>query len=610
MDEPPAGQSAPDLVKHEDWAANIVEKYNATARKLLTAQGEIQQVQTEQGRCLQELQKMETQNSELDKRQQKMIEELQKADKDMHAEIKKLMEERLDSTKTEVQQAVRALDEALRPKFDGLERGIEDVVGLQKDIQAKTLPRWKADLGAEIQSLRTDLTSLKEQTGARDKELADIQDKTKAETKDAQTNLESRLLAEINELKARLGKAEQAAEALASDHNATKSSLAGLITERAQDKAALDKRFESLEGIFIMKESYQDAAGKHGDRFEKLEKVTQQVLYDFEAIKSNVTSDLASKGEQLISKGKELDRRQDQMDALIKESLAAAKEEQRKRHEEQVEATNKKIAEKLGVVDECTKAAAKNAQDVSKVSELLEQKTKTLEQQIKQDAELVLQTIRSDETKRLGKLEGTASDVKASHEKHAEKQKEDHKVVTEKITSTQSVIDQKIKDVETNSTNRLKIIQQAVDELAQMFQEFGQLQQHQEVNLKSVQAIVEAVEIRLWPWKTRNRSNSPNSRPDFVRPISAGRGGPPRHGSGVSNRGLLDHDSGLNLTVSTDVPAPSEGNFAGTDKALLTGNSPARLRPLNRPRTATEGARVGGGYILGGPAARPASRAA
>merc|ERR1740121_3610051 len=159
------------------------------------------------------------------------------------------MEERLDSTKTEVQQAVRALDEALRPKFDGLERGIEDVVGLQKDIQAKTLPRWKADLGSEIQSLRTDLASLKEQTGARDNDLADVQAKAQAATMDAQASLESRLLAEISELKARLDKAEQAAEALASDHSATKSSLAALGVERAQEKAALDKRFAGLEGM-------------------------------------------------------------------------------------------------------------------------------------------------------------------------------------------------------------------------------------------------------------------------------------------------------------------------------------------------------------------------
>ncbi|CAK0814407.1 unnamed protein product, partial [Prorocentrum cordatum] len=97
MDDPGGGQSAPaaaasrptamtiqseDLVKHEDWASNIVEKYNATARKVLAAQVELQQVQAEQGRCVQELQKMATQNSELDVRQQKMIEELQKADKD------------------------------------------------------------------------------------------------------------------------------------------------------------------------------------------------------------------------------------------------------------------------------------------------------------------------------------------------------------------------------------------------------------------------------------------------------------------------------------------------------------------------------------------------
>jgi len=607
MDDPGGGQSAPaaaasrptamtiqseDLVKHEDWASNIVEKYNATARKVLAAQVELQQVQAEQGRCVQELQKMATQNSELDVRQQKMIEELQKADKDLHAEIKALMEERLDSTKAEVQQAVRALDEALRPKFDGLERGIEDVVTLQKDIQAKTLPRWKADLGAEIQSVRTDLANLSDQTGSRDKELADVQAKAQAAAKEAQVGLEGRLLAEIGELRARLGRAEQAAEALASDHGATKSALAALSAERVQERAALDKRFEGLEGF---KESHQEASGKHGDRFEKLEKVTQQILYDFEAIKANVTSDLASKGEQLLSKGKELDRKQDQIDAHIRDCLAQVKEQQSKDLAKQAEAVDKKLADSLGVVGECSRAAAKNAQDIAKVSELLDQKTKSLEQQSKQDANEVLQAIRSDESKRLGQLESTANDVKAAHEKHAEKQKQDHKIITDSISNTQSSTDQKIKDLENSHTNRLKIIQQAVDELAQMFQEFGQLQQHQEVNMKSLQAVVEAVEIRLWPWKTRNRSDSPNARPDFVRPVSAGRGGAQRRSSAGSQHGvLLDHDSGLNITGSTDVTGPSDSNFG--DKGLHAGGSPARLRPI-RPAS---GARRGGGYSIGG----------
>jgi len=299
------------------------------------------------------------------------------------------------------------------------------------------------------------------------------------------------------------------------------------------------------------------------------------------------------------------------MDAHITESLVKAKEEQSKDLAKQVEAIDKRIADSLGAVDECSKSTARNAQDISKVGELLEQKTKMLEQQSKQDANEVLQAIRADESKRLGKLEGTASDVKASHERHVEKLTQDHKDITESITSTQMTTDQKIKDLENSSTSRLKIIQQAVDELAQMFQEFGQLQQHQDVNLKSLQAVVEAVEIRLWPWKTRNRSNSPNSRPDFVRPTSAGPRGQ-RRGSGGSHRGLLlDHDTTLNLTASTETPAISEGNL--TDKALLTGSSPGRLRPL-RPRTAHgEGARVGGGYTIGShlnPIARPPSRAA
>ncbi|CAK0815576.1 unnamed protein product, partial [Prorocentrum cordatum] len=90
------------------------------------------------------------------------------------------------------------------------------------------------------------------------------------------------------------------------------------------------------------------------------------ILYDFEAIKANVTSDLASKGEQLLSKGKELDRKQDQIDAHIRDCLAQVKEQQSKDLAKQAEAVDKKLADSLGVVGECSRAAAKNAQDIAK----------------------------------------------------------------------------------------------------------------------------------------------------------------------------------------------------------------------------------------------------
>jgi hypothetical protein len=567
----PAGATSEDLVEHGNWASNIVEKYNATAKKLCAAQAEIQQVQQEQGRCVQQLQKMAAQNDELDAKQQKMIDELQKSDKDMHDAIRSLMEERLDATKAEVQMAVRKLDERLTPKFDSLERGIEDLSGLQQEMQAKTLPRWRADVGTEIQSLRNDMTEQRELSRARDDELAAEHSKAQAAAKESQASLEGRLLDEIGELKARLGRAEQAAEALKADHCHTKSSLADLEGRHAQEKDTVGKRLFGLESS---QDSQKETAGKEGQRVDKLERALQQVLYDFEDTKAKLASDLSSKADQLEGRAEDLDKRQGELQKHIQESFDKAKTALDQVLAKEVEVMSKKISANEGVVAECSKAGANNAVEITKVAELLEQRSKQLEQKSKADAKEVLQTIRLDEGARLGALEKKVAEAEAA-------QLKERKALAESIANVQSSADQRIGDMENHSASRLKIIQQAVDELAQMFQEFGVLQQDQETSLRAVQSAIEAIEIKVWPWKGRDRSASPSSQQN-VRPGSA------RHGRSA----LQLKDSGLSRTASTDLPVSSEMNFSEKAPSGLSkeaGGAPKRLRPISAR------ARMGGG---------------
>jgi chromosome segregation ATPase len=554
----PAGARSEDLVEHGNWASNIVEKYNATAQKLYAAQAEIQQVQQEQGRCVQQLQKMAAQNDELDAKQQKMIDELQKSDKDMHEAIKSLMEQRLDATKSEVQMAVRKLDEKLTPKFDGLERGIADISSLQQEIQSKTLPRWRAELGTEIQSLRNDMAQQKELSGARDDELDAAQTKAQAAAKESQASLEGRLLAEIGELKARLGRAEQAAEALKADHCNTKSSLADLEGRHVQAKDAADKRLLGLESS---RDIQQATAGIEAQRLDKLERSLQQVLYDFEDTKAKVANEMSAKEERLEARAEDLDKRQGELQKHTQESFDKAKAALDQVLAKEVEVMSKRITANEGVVSECSKAAAKNAVETTKVAELLEQRSKQLEQQSKSDAKEAVQTIRQQlekEGARLGKLENKAAEVEAA-------QLKEHKALAESIGSVKSSADLRIGDLETHSGSRLKIIQQAVDELAQMFQEFGVLQQDQETSLRTVQSAIEAIEVKVWPWKGRDRSASPTSQPKV------------RLGSARPRSALPLRDEGLSSTASTDPKAPNGPT------------TPKRLRPISAR------ARVGSG---------------
>lgn len=567
----PAGASSEDLVDHGNWATNIVEKYNATAHKLCAAQAEIKQVQQEQGRCVQQLQKMAAQNDELDVKQQKMIDELQKSGKDMHEAVRSLMEERLNATKAEVQMAVRKLDERLTPKFDGLERGIEDLSGLQREMQAKTLPRWRADVGTEIQSLRNDVTQQSQLSGARDDELAAAQSKAQAAARESQAGLEGRLLAEIGELKARLGRSEQAAEALKADHCHTRSSLADLEGRHAQEKDTADTRLFGLESS---QDRQKETAGKEGLRVDKLERALQQVLYDFEDTKAKLSSELSAKGEQLEARAGDLDKRQGELQRHIQESFDRAKAALDQVLAGEVEVMSKKISANEGVAAECSKAGAKNAVEITKVVEMLEQRSRQLEQQSQADVKEVLQTIRLEVGAPLGKLENKVAEAEAA-------QLKEHRALAESIGSVQSSADQRLGDLENHSASRLKIIQQAVDELAQMFQEFGVLQQDQETSLRAVQSAVDAIEVKVWPWKARDRSASPSSQPT-VRPGSAR----------DARRALQLKDTGLSRTASTDLPASSDRNYsekAPNGPSKEAGSAPKRLRPISARARMGEG---------------------
>ncbi|CAK0852037.1 unnamed protein product [Prorocentrum cordatum] len=70
----------------------------------------------------------------------------------------------------------------------------------------------------------------------------------------------------------------------------------------------------------------------------------------------------------------------------------------------------------------------------------------------------------------------------------------------------------------------------------------------------------------------------------------------PTGNAGSQHGVLLDHDSGLNITGSTDVTGPSDSNFGDKADCPSPGGTPARLRPI-RPAS---GARRGGGYSIGG----------
>jgi len=237
----------------------------------------------------------------------------------------------------------------------------------------------------------------------------------------------------------------------------------------------------------------------------------------------------------------------------------------------EVEVMSKRISANEGVVSECSKAGAKNAVEITKVAELLEQRSKQLEQQSKSDAKEAVQPVQQQlekEGARLGKLENKAAEVEAA-------QLKEHKALAESIGSVKSSADLRIGDLETHSGSRLKIIQQAVDELAQMFQEFGVLQQDQETSLRTVQSAIEAIEVKVWPWKGRDRSASPTSQLKV------------RSGSARSRSALPLRDAGLSGTASTELPVSSERK--SSEKPPNAPTTPKRLRPISAR------ARMGGG---------------
>jgi chromosome segregation ATPase len=577
------------MVTPGTWAADITAKHNATAQKLFSSQKEMYQIQT---KAVEELQKV---NNQLDAKQQKIEDDMFKKQqaKEMEESMNKLVEERVTNAKAECFKSVRDLDESVNPKFLGLERTLQDLVSQQKEMQTQTLPRWRADVGGDIQSLRTDLAHYRDM--AERGERLHVEKLTLIESgmANATSSLESKMMARIDQLEERLGKADKQIEALASELAGASKRLDQGSVERAEDKAALHKKIEEVESAHVVfKECWLKEREEIVPRLAKFENVVHHVLYEFEEVKSKIDKELAEQNKSITIKSEELDRKGHSIEKQLLESFEKTKDSMERALQSQVDEERRKIDEVAGRLASVQEVEAKQEAEIKRVGEALEQKSKHLEQLCVSEAKEVLLAIRSDEGRRLAEVEGAMKLVQPALDELGHQLRSSTQGVRDELAAFQSASDLRIKEVDNGWQSSLKVIQQAVDELAQMFQEFGMLQQSQDASLKEMAALVHSMEIKIWPWKKERRSPSPGSRP-------------------VSGRRV--YVKANETTTSTDVPEGGHNLQEAVQTGAVTGHQQIHLRPLSASRTQPGGvwypqggrerpimgaARTGGGYRM------------
>lgn len=164
----------------------------------------------------------------------------QEVHKQMITDYRKASEEASEQRK-------RELDEVWGPKFESLQKTVEEFCRQQAEMATTTLPQWQADLSGKIQKVSTDLAQLRLSTDSREQELEALINANRAAHDKAQKELEERWATEIGEFAPKQVSIKD--RLIASDDRVSKleEALAQTAARLGKADAALSEKLELSE---------------------------------------------------------------------------------------------------------------------------------------------------------------------------------------------------------------------------------------------------------------------------------------------------------------------------------------------------------------------------
>jgi len=509
----------PDV--HAAALSSLIDAHNGLVRRLSQVQAQLDMNFEIQAQASKDLRKLTSRLEDGTSDTERRFEDLHKQVKESHEAAKCLAESKSSALEEKLVKAHQDLDALVQPRMLGLERALEDLASSQAEFTSKTLPRWRADVGAEIQKLagqhNVNLEKSVKQAQDHEAQLA----AQSAALEEHRANLEKRLEADTEAMRQRLATAEENSASLASELASAESRLRtadGALHERLQEHES------KLEVLTSQGSQARGLAQVQGESHSRLEDAFKQADLERLAFETRIQRELEALRTEHGLHRQSGDEQHDAHRSLLQGELARVRSEL-----EACLATKAEVQELSGKL-ESTKshgqqaensgasAVAQVAAQVHKLEEKVDQECSRLSAEALQAGAKALDAVRGDETLRLNKLEQSMPEAFNACFAAEERVKQDLQKLREELKAAEALTSSRLDSTNGALTSKMEPVQDAVDVLTKEIHSFMQLQTEQHEEQGKVLEVVKAMEGRLWPHrKSRLGPEVPGSQPGLDR---------------------------------------------------------------------------------------------
>ncbi|CAK8993132.1 Hypothetical protein SCF082_LOCUS3378 [Durusdinium trenchii] len=255
------------------------------------------------------------------------------------------------------------------------------------------------------------------------------------------------------------------------------------------------------------------------DRLKNLEGALKQSEYERLIFQDRFKTELAASTEQLQDLHRAREALHGDLAQLRTEALpplAPLQEAQ-----QQLRGVTAKLEEGLAAcqtkaVELANSFATSAAQQSASHADLkgrVEAEVQRLETSAQVGTQQVLQTIRAGEGERLKLLEGQVVEERRERQELRARLEKEEREREGEILTCQRMAEKRAQDVELIANARFESVRQALDELVVEFQGFVKSENSRVMDVSRLEALVRALEVRVWPWRNSSKERSPSSSP-------------------------------------------------------------------------------------------------
>ena len=494
--------------------AGVLESHNVLAQRLLDLQQSVDALKKNHEEAQSAAAECRTKDEERQVAEAQRAEEVQQKLQQLVA----LQEQQEEHGKgqAKLEEKLAGLEDSTASNVKAIQHSVDEISNHQAELKSRVLPQWEAELSVQIKKISQEVTSFQQGIDERMAQLEEGLKKQREELLEECGAIEPRLTPLMDAAKERLDAAEESLKRLAADLSELSSksdkSHSDLEAElKASAEAA--ENFAKKQDETVMAEFTETFSG----RLMNLEGALRQSEYERLSFSDRTNKELAALSQQLTS----LDTKAESLVADSAGSLLEALESRNK--DQQLKLEEAATSLQLGV-DACQAhfaelATSSESQGVESQRAQAELQRKTEQevqgvqdavQSIKAEVERSVQGIRAEEGERLRGLEQELREEFRQRQelaKRLEREQQDRQAELEICTRA---AEKRAADVELVANARFEAVRSALDDLVVEFQGFVKADSARSMDVTRLEALVRALEVRVWPWRNGSKERSPS----------------------------------------------------------------------------------------------------